>query len=1528
VALALAGFAAAAAAATPAAAVGKGAAVAPSLLPSDAPVTGPPATGPPATGTPAVAAPAPSAPAPAAAAVPFAMSAQPDAVGDGVKMAPATPGSVRFTITVPAPQLGTPSATDGQATLALAGYALAGSPGSPGLPRRIVTVAVPPFGDVHLAAVASGLSAREGVLLAPVEGLRRDGVARTTRVAEAYAAAGSAAPAGARLLEVTWIRNQRVAQIAIEPAAYQPGARRLTIASRVDVNVQVQPIGSIGPPAEPRDPYEPVYRATLLNYPQGVAWRRTSVAATVAAAKRTGVRLDFATASATAASPETSIVLANHSWVKLAIKTAGFYAVDFSTLRNTSLFGGSLGVRFDHLRLFTLAGYPLLSDTAFCDSCPMQEAAIGVANDAGNDGMFNNNVDAFYFFAQGPSGWATDFDPSLPDTNYLNHTYETKNYYYLTIDSTSTLPTEPQLGLPPVRITSRANVLPGNPSATVVSTFPDKVHFEVDSPSEYWPDASPGTSSLAWEKWFWVSLTEGDFFDYRFDLPDADTTQAARFRLRQWGLTDNRAYFNNPACYGASDDHYLDVTWNGFAFGRRAWNGYAYDAGYFRQAAVTYDTTAVSIGGAAMLRKTGNALHVQVPVLATPDCPNRVDKSGLAWFDVFYQHALVPRADTLVFSSPGTSGPYHYDVGPFGRSTAPLLFDVTNPVVPVQLRVDPAMWNASTHTLSFEDTASVVRRYRVFPDSIITAVRLPATQVADAPATSLLDNLRSQGNGADYVVIYYDGFEQAATLLAQLRAQRLPVVDHGAPYITKIVPISAVFDQFSGGRTDPDAIRNFLRAAFYNWAVRPKFVEFLGDASYDYKDYKGLATAGQPGCLLPTFENEFDNSNSILRQFATDDRLVNVTDPNSGLPDFFAGRIPADDNNSAVNAVKKLTAYDALTAAGEFENQALLLSDDDLQGAACDQLGWTHLEQTDDLNRNHIPLHMDRDYVYLHTYPTGPGNTKPGARAAVKSYLNGGVTLFNYIGHGSPFKVTDESVFIDTDAGSLTNGSQLFAFVAASCDVGKFNDPTVQSLGEDLVMAGTGGAVAVISATEQALSGLNVNLAKFFYDYMFTRGDVISGADSLRGAGQYHVPLSTALTVAKIRSRGTADTNNRKFQLMGDPATVLKLPHWWVDMSIADLAGNPLTQVQRGQTVQVLGRVLDHPGGNLLPSSGEVSVLIEDSAPTNSTLGNGWDVPPYSDQVCGTSYSYSAATYLAAPGAMYHGNVSVSGGRFAGRFVVPMDANLGTEGRARAYVDGRVPGAAADSDGVGAVAIGVATGTPDATDTQGPRITLSFPGGANAVHPDGTLHIDLFDDSGIMTTGHAAQNSIIVTLDGNTTQRTDVTSTFRYAADSYQQGTATFVLPGVSVGHHTVSVQAADNLATGITASQHRSVATLDFDVVTQATLRIDRAFLFPNPIRSKGAGGGGTFIVNAPGDSLNTMVRIYTISGRVVRTLKNFGSIGQVQIPWDGKDAEGDPLANGTYLFKVYANVRESDGTSSAREEDATVGRFVVVNR
>jgi flagellar hook assembly protein FlgD len=61
------------------------------------------------------------------------------------------------------------------------------------------------------------------------------------------------------------------------------------------------------------------------------------------------------------------------------------------------------------------------------------------------------------------------------------------------------------------------------------------------------------------------------------------------------------------------------------------------------------------------------------------------------------------------------------------------------------------------------------------------------------------------------------------------------------------------------------------------------------------------------------------------------------------------------------------------------------------------------------------------------------------------------------------------------------------------------------------------------------------------------------------------------------------------------------------------------------------------------------------------------------------------------------------------------------------------------------------------------------------------------------------------------------------------------------------------------------------------------------------------TFVASSDIDSL--VVKIYTATGRLIRKLETGGlQAGYNQIHWDGRDGDGDRIANGVYFYKIVA--------------------------
>lgn len=92
---------------------------------------------------------------------------------------------------------------------------------------------------------------------------------------------------------------------------------------------------------------------------------------------------------------------------------------------------------------------------------------------------------------------------------------------------------------------------------------------------------------------------------------------------------------------------------------------------------------------------------------------------------------------------------------------------------------------------------------------------------------------------------------------------------------------------------------------------------------------------------------------------------------------------------------------------------------------------------------------------------------------------------------------------------------------------------------------------------------------------------------------------------------------------------------------------------------------------------------------------------------------------------------------------------------------------------------------------------------------------------------------------------------------------------------------------------------TLSYDVIVTDELAVKEFYNYPNPMKTE-----TSFIFTLTGSFApdNFKIKIYTINGRLIKEIDYPARIGTNKITWDGKDVDGDLIANGTYLFKLVA--------------------------
>jgi flagellar hook assembly protein FlgD len=65
---------------------------------------------------------------------------------------------------------------------------------------------------------------------------------------------------------------------------------------------------------------------------------------------------------------------------------------------------------------------------------------------------------------------------------------------------------------------------------------------------------------------------------------------------------------------------------------------------------------------------------------------------------------------------------------------------------------------------------------------------------------------------------------------------------------------------------------------------------------------------------------------------------------------------------------------------------------------------------------------------------------------------------------------------------------------------------------------------------------------------------------------------------------------------------------------------------------------------------------------------------------------------------------------------------------------------------------------------------------------------------------------------------------------------------------------------------------------------------------------------------AIDAEVKIYTVAGRLIQSIQRSAITESfVRIPWDGRDRDGDELANGVYLYKVIAKTQDNRFSNEA---------------
>ncbi len=831
----------------------------------------------------------------------------------------------------------------------------------------------------------------------------------------------------------------------------------------------------------------------------------------------------------------------------------------------------------------------------------------------------------------------------------------------------------------------------------------------------------------------------------------------------------------------------------------------------------------------------------------------------LDWYEIEYSRSFECHDRQLLFESPEVSGIARYQISGLYSPQIHLL-DVTDHRD--VRRIVGAEVDGETAT--FQDTirADAGKRYFLVDES---RIKKPTRFVRDETS-----HWRETSNQADFLIITHPDFYDQMQSLKTLRES----LDHMS---VEVVKLQDIYDEFSGGLSDPVAIRDFLKFAYGNWEKpAPAYVLLVGDGHYDYKDNLGTGSGNFIPPFCPMWEGDVsvsDDQYVYFGRYGYLDYDTSYGPADRGL-DMVIGRWPVRTPEEAGVVLDKVIGYENQPELGTWRNSITLVADDEYSSSSNSERVPT--DDTEKLARLHVPPNFNLSKIYLMEYPFDFAGEKPEAEDAIIGAFNSGTLLINYMGHGNPDVWAHEHVFKRSqDIPRLNNKRKLPLVYTASCSIGLFFDPLRESMGEQFLTTEAGGSIATISATWLVFPQANAELNFKVYDLLLDQ-------DSLS--------VGDALFVAKLLRQ--PDTNDRRFTLFGDPAMKLAVPRLQAE----------ITQVQPDtiaalKLISLSGEVKDAAGSLLSDFQGTARILAFDSQREVTHVMPG-----------GGKVDYDLPGLV-----MFRGDAEVKQGRFQASFVVPKDISYGgNTGRISVYLQN------GDQDGVGVRDSLVIRGSDTTVvDTLGPQITVSCDNDESFVNggtvlPNSVLRLHLSDENGLNITGEVG-HGITLVIDQDFQKETDLTERFQYDVGSYQQGSLAYQLPDLPDGLHDLSVKAWDN-------ANNSSVEQISLRVSGQAELEITEVMNYPNPFAD-----ATSFCYRLSREADRVEIKIFTEAGRLIRHIP-FASarVGyNFSTTWNGKDQAGDRIANGIYIYKITA-----EGTvNGQRKTKEAYGKAVVVH-
>jgi Peptidase family C25 len=840
-------------------------------------------------------------------------------------------------------------------------------------------------------------------------------------------------------------------------------------------------------------------------------------------------------------------------------------------------------------------------------------------------------------------------------------------------------------------------------------------------------------------------------------------------------------------------------------------------------------------------------------------------QAWLNWFELYTRAQLsMNNSNQLLFrdwNSVSSGNVANFSIA--NSTNAIQVWDVTEPTQAQKQNV-----NFNNGIVSFNQSTGYLREYIAFNSNFLQPI---------AKEKMPVQNLHNS-QPVDLIIISSDNLNSEAQRLATHHIQKdnLKVI---------VVTPAAIYNEFSGGMQDITGIKDFIKMhydKYKNTATPLKNVLLFGDASYDYLDRINNNTN-----KVPCWESP--NSLDPLQSYVTDDFYGYLDDAESinsvapALLDIGIGRVPASTLQEAKAYVDKVIQYSAPNALGAWRNQITFVADD--------EDGNLHLNDAEVLSgtASTTANAFVQQKIYVDAYKqesASGGSRYPIVNEAINNKIFSGNLIWNYSGHGGYRRLADEAI-LDVDmVSSWTNENKLPLFITATCDFAPYDDPIQFSIGENIILKPKAGGIALMTTTRVV----------FAYSNRIINNNYLRFAMQ-RNANQSYNTLGEANRLAKNYTASTSGDiiNNRKFTLLGDPAVTIAYPKYFVRTT--RINGKPYTQfadtINALENIVIEGEVVNHSFTTFNNFNGKVFLSVYDKPQQVSTLAN--------------DPSSIVTNFTNSGNILFKGSANVVNGKFSISFIAPKDMQYNINAGAINYY---AQNDTTDANGNDFIMIGGTTNN-SILDNEGPQIKaflndFKFINGS-LTNENPILLVKLSDSSGINTSNIGIGHEITAVIDGDTRNTIVLNDFYEAEQNNYKKGSIQFKLSKLSKGNHQIVIKAWD-------VFNNSSQFVLNCRVGDDNELEIDRVLNYPNPFTTNTS---FWFEHNKPGEDLVVNVKIFTITGKLVKTIKQtINTLGNrsCEINWNGKDDFDDKLAAGVYIYSL--SVKAATGSAIIKTE------------